>query len=893
MARSGEAIETRATSRTGDWPLIGRDRELEQIATALRAGTAGGVVLTGSLGVGKSRLGREALRLASDGGLPTARAIATQTARSIPLGTLAPLLPVARARPPRPADLVQQAVDGLTGRAGRGRLVLLVDDAHLLDDASATVLVHLASARDACVVVTLRAGEPAPDAVTTLWREGIAERVEVAALGRDDTGRLLAAALGGPVDGATVRDLFDASRGNPLFLRELVLGGLDAGLLRDDAGIWRLVERLALPPPLTELVEARLADVSSDERAVLEIVAIADAIGLEVLTELTSNAAIDGAERRGLLTVTKDANRRDVRLAHPLHGEVLRMRMTALGSMTINRLLADAMEHPTAPPEDVLRVAVWRLEGGGEARSDLMLEAARRAHFAHDSTLAEQLARAASTAGGGVEADVLLGEILAELGRHAEAEALLAAAAPRARSDRDRAMIAMKRAETLYWGLSREDDARAVLLDTESVIGDRAWREELAGLRASFELFAGRPLVALDAVDPLLARSEGRPFVEGVIVAAPALAIVGRTDEAIALADRALAAHVELGEQQVLSDPGIHLVARVLALGEAGRVSEAAATAHAGCDAALDARSTTGRAWFSLMRGRVGLLEGKLQTAREHFLEAAALFDEIGQPGLRRWCLAGLVLTAVQGGEPGAATEPMAALDASSPTPMLMMEPDVDRARAWHHLALGDTATARNTFESAAARARTAGAFALESGALHDLARAGAPDAAAARLAELAHAVDGELAPARAAHAAALARDDPDALDSGAETFAALGAMLLGAESAAAAAAAHRRAAASRKAQRSGRRAAALVELCERVRTPALALAGPAGVLTRREREVATLAAARLPSREIAERMVVSVRTVESHLQRAYEKLGVQRRSDLVAALAEEDVETP
>src|SRR6266508_3821142 len=269
MARSGEAIETRATSRTGDWPLIGRDRELEQIATALRAGTAGGVVLTGSLCVGKSRLGREALRLASEGGLPTARAIATQTARSIPLGTLAPLLPMARARPPRPADLV-----------------------------------HLASARDACVVVTLRAGEPAPDAVTTLWREGIAERVEVAALGRDDTGRLLAAALGGPVDGATVRDLFDASRGNPLFLRELVLGGLDAGLLRDDAGIWRLVERLALPPPLTELVEARLADVSSDERAVLEIVAIADPIGLEVLTELTGNAAMDGAERRGLLTVT-------------------------------------------------------------------------------------------------------------------------------------------------------------------------------------------------------------------------------------------------------------------------------------------------------------------------------------------------------------------------------------------------------------------------------------------------------------------------------------------------------------------------------------------------------------------------------------------------------------
>jgi DNA-binding CsgD family transcriptional regulator len=39
--------------------------------------------------------------------------------------------------------------------------------------------------------------------------------------------------------------------------------------------------------------------------------------------------------------------------------------------------------------------------------------------------------------------------------------------------------------------------------------------------------------------------------------------------------------------------------------------------------------------------------------------------------------------------------------------------------------------------------------------------------------------------------------------------------------------------------------------------------------------------------------MVVSVRTVESHLQRAYEKLGVQRRSQLAGALAAEDLETP
>ena len=57
-------------------------------------------------------------------------------------------------------------------------------------------------------------------------------------------------------------------------------------------------------------------------------------------------------------------------------------------------------------------------------------------------------------------------------------------------------------------------------------------------------------------------------------------------------------------------------------------------------------------------------------------------------------------------------------------------------------------------------------------------------------------------------------------------------------------------------------------------------------MLTRREREVATLASHGLASREIAEALVVSARTVENHLQRAYEKLGVTGRTELADALA-------
>ncbi|MGH3783478.1 MAG: response regulator transcription factor, partial [Pseudonocardiaceae bacterium] len=72
---------------------------------------------------------------------------------------------------------------------------------------------------------------------------------------------------------------------------------------------------------------------------------------------------------------------------------------------------------------------------------------------------------------------------------------------------------------------------------------------------------------------------------------------------------------------------------------------------------------------------------------------------------------------------------------------------------------------------------------------------------------------------------------------------------------------------------------------CEGARTPALAaLAAPVS-LTQREREIVTLAAGGLSNRQIAERLVVSVRTVEGHLYRACAKLGAADRTELAAVL--------
>jgi DNA-binding NarL/FixJ family response regulator len=164
---------------------------------------------------------------------------------------------------------------------------------------------------------------------------------------------------------------------------------------------------------------------------------------------------------------------------------------------------------------------------------------------------------------------------------------------------------------------------------------------------------------------------------------------------------------------------------------------------------------------------------------------------------------------------------------------------------------------------------------------LHDAARLGAPAKVAGRLRTLGGLTDGPVVGLYAEHAAALAAQDGAALDKVATSFEAIGTLLLAAEAAAEAAAAHRAAGRQHAARASAVRSKLLADQGEGARTPALRLVEQPPGLTRREREVAGLAAAGLSNRAIAQRLVVSVRTVDNHLQHAFDKLGIRSRQEL------------
>src|SRR6201991_147032 len=178
--------------------LTGRDSELGAIRRALSGtGNYSGVVICGAAGVGKTRLAREVLARAQAAGERTNWITGTESARPLPLGAFTgSITETAAGSMPD----VGRLINSFVAQQRRGRVLIGVDDAHLLDGLSAHVVHQLAQSRSAHLVVTLRANGGEPAAVTALWKDGHLARLDLQPLSAAATRRLIEATLGGPVD---------------------------------------------------------------------------------------------------------------------------------------------------------------------------------------------------------------------------------------------------------------------------------------------------------------------------------------------------------------------------------------------------------------------------------------------------------------------------------------------------------------------------------------------------------------------------------------------------------------------------------------------------------------------------------------------------------------------
>jgi DNA-binding CsgD family transcriptional regulator len=865
-----------------DKQLVGRDSELSTIARALADPASGGVALVGPAGVGKSALARRAAELARERGLTTSVVRATSSASEVPFAALSPLLALLEVPLEGERTIFRAVIQALTARENE-RLVVVVDDAHELDDASVALLDQMVDTEAIFVILTVRLGAPSVGATLDMWKDLRVIRVQVDPLPPGAMREIAAQNLGGPVEAATLRQLVNASAGNVLFLRELIQGALESKALKARYGMWRLDGSLASSARLRDLIQARLAGLDHEEKTALELMAIGEPLPLSVLESIVSVAAVERLEERSLLEAVTDGVEPELRLAHPLYGELVRDTLATVRRARLSRALADAVEGAgEVSGADVLRVAVWRLDGGG-GRPDFIANAARSAFRADDYGLAERLGRAGWELWQRADAALVLGEALDLLGQAAEADLILAEALPHATTDQERTSLAVRRASLLFRTLDRAVDAQRVIEDATAVVRDPACLRELNALEGDHLLLTGDVARAIEVDQPLLSGPADAAFAQASLDVGTALVLAGRTSEAIEHTSAALAVRLDLDDELQLSRTGVYVVAHTLALAYAGRLEEAAATAEVGYEVAVERGIVDGQAWLGSVLGNIRLMQGRLARAVNLFREVSGLFAQLNHPG-QRWGLAGIALAAGQMGDRATGDAAVAELLAMPVPSVRLMDVNVLRGQAWAHVAAGDLAGARESLWEAKHLAGKWGQLAGAADALFDLIRIGDKDALD-ELRGLAGQVDGALMSARVTHAEAVGEQDPLLAARAAEQFESIGALLLAAESAALdhrlsrGRGLHRRAAAASAA------AERLAARCEGANTPALSLAQDVERLSSREHEVALLAANGLTSRAIAERLYVSKRTVDNHLQRIYTKLGVTGRHQLATRL--------
>lgn len=388
--------------------LIGRETSLDRIGAHVERvadGASAAVVLTGLPGVGKTALAQAALHVAARRGFATYAGRARPLTRDVAYAALVEAFgPPLRAMPPEqradtlrdlsplalvftglgvqpPPPLGDPALERsrvldafvrLAERLAAGRpLALLVDDAHALDDASAAVLVHLAAGiagRPVLLLLTARSEDRAGvDELTVALAESATpvDHHDVLPLDDEDSARLVRAVLAGAVNAGRVDEevvtrTVARCGGRPLLLdatARTIAESRGAGADED-------VDAAPIPADVHALLRGRLTGCTPDERAVVDVLAVAgDTLGFDVIARAGElepaglATALDRLERRGLVR-TQDGG---FDLAHGLLREVAAAELSGILTQRTHARLVSAMQ--ASDPDDP-RVAHHALGAG-------------------------------------------------------------------------------------------------------------------------------------------------------------------------------------------------------------------------------------------------------------------------------------------------------------------------------------------------------------------------------------------------------------------------------------------------------------------------------------------------------------------------------------------------
>ncbi len=425
-----------------------------------------------------------------------------QTLHRADVGALAELLPaIRRAFPDTPPAASLELDEGRMRlyeavvrllNATEHRAVVVLDDVHGADPATIDLLMHAVRwAPSTAIVLTYRTTALRfDDLLLRRLAEGQRSRrveyVELARLDRVEAERLLAGVSGRPLDAALIERVYAESGGNPFFLAEM-----GRYLSRHEPGApeWQV------PPTVLGAVALRFARLTPETRRVLELASAFSAAfafeELQGLAQLDDEALMDCLDEALSAELVRTADSDRYALSHVIVRNALRARSSSTRRARLHRRLAETLEHIHAADlashasEIARQYQASASLAGAERGAGYALLAAGRARAMHAAADAVEFLRMALDL---TRRDDLRGRarVLGELARH-HAEAVMV---PEARKALDAAVTLLEESD------AEGSEIAALVYEVGSIMA-------VPTTSSSIRPLVARGLLAVGEEDPL------------------------------------------------------------------------------------------------------------------------------------------------------------------------------------------------------------------------------------------------------------------------------------------------------------------------------------------------------------------------------------------------------
>lgn len=861
----------------GEVPLIGRDGEMQRILHA--AGRYGGMAVKAAPGVGRTRLLTEAVRSLVRLGWHPHRVVTV-----MPTGS--GFVPVESDR-----ALAAALADAHSGR----RTVVVIDDAQWLADSTIELLARRIGSRDLFVLASVSAGRRRTPVLDALWKDGVIDRIDLEPLTPEQCRSSIETMLrrnGEIVDSAAAFAVTALSSGNLVVLRDLVSTAVDRGALTVASHVWRLASPLPVSAGLADVVRDHLAEVIAlaDYAGAVEIddaldmVALAGSLAFGAASAVMDPRLIEELESAGVLTIRTEQNVDRVTFSTPITAQVRTDDMAVLRRRRLSRTVADALDasRDGLGPRERVIAALLRIDAGVSLDAPTAVEAARLSWRFVPPETTRKLASAAAAAGGGFDAQLILASAESQLGMTESAQLRLDELLRGADNDIRRATAVRACTDNMVLRLADPTRALALNSSTELAVVDPGIRTQLRAQRGLMMHAIGDTAGSLALLEPLMDDLDGATLISASFAVAAGATVAGRLSAAFSALARV---------QPEPDNPAATVLdlTRCFTIACAGNFEEATALARYRYDEAVEQFSPLQQAWFGWARGGLLLSQGHATEAIQWCSEAYTLAGTLGQRSMEPMVACDLVRALALDGRAEEASDLIEAADLDNPA-----SPALFGARGTRLAALGWAAAARGDVGEACelliASAEAHAAIDHHLPALFsyvDAARCGAAAAALGPVLQLAGLIEGDLArtEVRMVEVLAASSGSNEAVTEQVLAVAA-SAEKHGLDLHAAEMYFHAQnlllRSSPRAAATAGRQGHVLAARCGHPSTPLMhGTRDPA--LTTRERQIASLAASGLSNRDIADAVVLSIRTVETHLNRIFGKLGISTRAELTS----------